>query len=47
MKEITEIVHNFDSRIQLSNNNLVEHFGLENGKTLLRPYFKRYPKYSF
>lgn len=41
MKEITEIVHNFDSRIQLSNNNLVEHFGLENGKTLLRPYFKQ------
>lgn len=41
MKEITEIVHNFDSRIQLSNNNLVEHFGLENGKTLLSPYFKQ------
>ena len=41
VKEITEIVHNFDSRIQLSNNNLVEHFGLENGKTLLSPYFKQ------
>ena len=40
MKEITELVQNFDSRIQLSKNDLVDHFGLENGETILSSYFK-------
>ena len=40
MKEIITLVKEFDSRIQLSKNNLVDRFGLENGKNLLSPYFK-------
>lgn len=40
MIEITQIVHQFDSRIQLSKQDLVSKFGLENGKELLEPYFK-------
>ena len=40
MIEIAQIVHQFDSRIQLSKQDLVSKFGLENGKELLEPYFK-------
>ena len=39
MKEITEIVQNFDSRINLSNHRLYDTFGLENGESILEEYF--------
>lgn len=39
MKEITEIVQNFDSRINLSNHSLHDIFGLENGESILKEYF--------
>ncbi len=39
MKEINELVKNFDSRILLSNDDLPSKFGLENGKAILSPYF--------
>lgn len=39
MKEITEIVQNFDSRINLSNHGLYDIFGLENGESILKEYF--------
>ena len=39
MKEITEIVQSFDSRINLSNHSLYEIFGLENGEGILKEYF--------
>ena len=39
MKEITEIVQNFDSRINLSNHSLYDIFGLENGESILKKYF--------
>lgn len=39
MKEITEIVQNFDSRINLSNHKLYDIFGLENGESILEEYF--------
>lgn len=40
MKEITEIVREFDNRIVLSRNNLSDLFGLENGKEILTNYFQ-------
>ena len=39
MKEITNIVQNFDSRINLSNHSLYDVFGLENGESILKQYF--------
>lgn len=39
MKEITDIVQNFDSRINLSNHSLYDVFGLENGESILKQYF--------
>lgn len=39
MKEINEIVKEFDERIELSTNNLFYKFGLENGKEILNQYF--------
>lgn len=39
MKEITEIVQNFDSTINLSNHSLYDIFGLENGENILKKYF--------
>ncbi|MGM9948156.1 MerR family transcriptional regulator [Floccifex sp.] len=39
MKEIGELVHEFDDSIYLSKTNLNEQFGKENGKKLLEPYF--------
>ena len=39
MKEITELVQGFNSSISLSAHKLYEHFGLENGKALLKLYF--------
>ena len=38
MKEITEIVQSFDSRINLSNYSLYDIFGLENGESILSKY---------
>ncbi|MCI8429612.1 MAG: methyltransferase domain-containing protein [Lachnospiraceae bacterium] len=39
MKEISSLVQQFDSRIVLSAEKLYEQFGLENGQTLLQPFF--------
>lgn len=39
MQEITALVQEFDSRIQLSGDALYARFGLENGTELLAPYF--------
>ena len=41
MKEITELVQDFDNRIVLAAENLYERFGLENGADLLSPHFSR------
>lgn len=40
MKEINELVLNFDSRIHLSQTKLYDVFGLDNGEEILRGYFK-------
>ena len=50
MKEITELVQTFDSRILLAAENLYERFGLENGKDILKQVFsevdfRRYEDY--
>lgn len=39
MKEITDLVQKFDSRIILAAENLYEHFGLDNGTEMLREHF--------
>ncbi len=39
MKEITELVQEFDSRIKLTEVALYEQFGIENGRELLEKYF--------
>ena len=44
MKEITDIVQNFDATIVLSENNLYERFGLENGESILKNYFSEIKK---
>lgn len=40
MKEITELAKSFDSRVELSQNRLFDIFGIENGKAILKKYFK-------
>lgn len=40
MKEITELVQSFDSRVELSQNRLFDIFGIENGEKILKEYFK-------
>lgn len=47
MKEITEIVQRFDSRINLSNHKLYEIFGLENGERILSKYFKNIQRFDY
>lgn len=47
MKEITEIVQEFDSRINLSNHKLYEIFGLENGERILSKYFKNIQRFDY
>lgn len=47
MKEITEIVQNFDSRINLSNHSLYEIFGLENGEGILSKYFSNIQRMDY
>ena len=41
MKEITELVQSFDSRILLAAENLYERFGLENGAYILKKVFSK------
>lgn len=41
MKEVGQLVQNFDNRIVLSGEILYEKFGKENGKLILRPYFSQ------
>ncbi|MDY5110102.1 MerR family transcriptional regulator [Faecalicoccus sp. LCP19S3_E3] len=40
MKEITELVQSFDSRVELSQNSLFDIFGIENGEMILKKIFK-------
>lgn len=40
MKEITELVQSFDSKVELSQNSLFDIFGIENGKAILNKYFR-------
>ena len=47
MKEITEICKQFDNRIQLSNHNLYDVFGLENGEEILKRYFKNVKRIDY
>ena len=47
MKEITEIVQNFDSRINLSNHSLYDIFGLENGENILKNYFSSVHRFDY
>lgn len=44
MKEINQLVNEFDNRIALSGENLYEKFGLENGQILMEPYFSQTQK---
>lgn len=39
MKEISQLVYKFDNRIILSETNLYNKFGLENGESILKEYF--------
>lgn len=47
MKEITEIVQNFDSSINLSNHSLYDIFGLENGESILSKYFSNIQRIDY
>ena len=47
MKEITEIVQNFDSRINLSNHSLYDIIGLENGEDILSKYFSNIQRMDY
>lgn len=47
MKEITELVQNFDSRINLSNHSLYDIFGLENGEAILKKYFSNVQRLEY
>ena len=47
MKEITELVQNFDSRINLSNHSLYDIFGLENGEVILKKYFSNVQRLEY
>lgn len=47
MKEITEIVQNFDARINLSNHSLYDIFGLENGESILKKYFSNVQRMDY
>lgn len=47
MKKITEIVQNFDSRINLSNHSLYDIFGLENGEDILSKYFSNIQRMDY
>ena len=40
MHEITDLVQNYNANIVLSSTKLYERFGLDNGRQILKPYFK-------
>ena len=41
MREVSLLVQSFDERITLSGEKLYEHFGRENGRAILSPYFQQ------
>ena len=41
MREVSLLVQSFDERITLSGEKLYEHFGRENGRAILAPYFQQ------
>lgn len=47
MKEITELVQNFDSHINLSNHSLYDIFGLKNGEAILKKYFSNVQRLEY
>lgn len=47
MKEINELVLNFDSRVRLSQTKLYDVFGLDNGEYILRKFFKNVYKKKY
>ena len=47
MKEVTELVHEFDPRITLSEVSLYDRFGLENGSGILKKYFSSVEKKEY
>lgn len=47
MKEISELVKEFDSRIILSGSHLYENFGLENGEKILKRYFSNVQRLEY
>lgn len=47
MKEVTELVHEFDPRITLSEVSLYDRFGLENGGSILKKYFSSVEKKEY
>lgn len=47
MKEITSLVQKFDSRIVLSGDKLYDHFGLDNGSSILKEFFPNITTYLY
>ena len=47
MKEINDLVLNFDSRVRLSQTKLYDVFGLDNGEYILRKFFKKKKKKKY
>lgn len=47
MKEITDLVQEFNPEIRLAAENLYEQFGLENGEDILKPYFRNIVSRSY
>lgn len=47
MKEITKLVQDFDQRIILAGENLYEHFGIENGLSLLEKHFNQISLFQY
>ena len=47
MKEVSQLVQDFDDRIVLSANRLYERFGRENGTSILKPFFSQVAWHSY
>ena len=47
MKEITELVQNFDKRIILAAENLYDRFGLDNGEAILKEHFSEIETHTY
>lgn len=47
MREVSQLVRDFDERIVLSAERLYEKFGRENGESILRPFFENVEWYSY